>query len=116
MGVPTGAFDQLTRKYMNETFNPKTPDKPGVRYFSYGAVYTPRLTSAFYKSGKVIAKEEGRDGVKAPNDGLVSVESSKWGTYKGTLVEVSHLDLINWTNRLRWWVREWLWGGKRGRK
>merc|ERR1712093_742053 len=31
-----------------------------------------------------------------------SVESAKWGTYKGTLVDVSHLDLINWTNRLRW--------------
>jgi triacylglycerol lipase len=29
------------------------------------------------------------------------VESSRWGKYQGTLDNVSHLDLINWTNRLR---------------
>jgi len=38
------------------------------------------------------------------NDGLVSVDSSRWGSYKGTVVGVDHLDLINWTNRLRWAV------------
>lgn len=48
---------------------------------------------------------------EGPNDGLVSVESSKWGEYKGTLDNVSHLDLINWTNRLRWYIWE-LTGGK----
>jgi hypothetical protein len=32
-----------------------------------------------------------------------SVPSSQWGEYKGTLVGVSHLDLINWTNRMKWW-------------
>lgn len=52
------------------------------------------------------------EGVEGPNDGLVSVASSQWGTYKGTLVGVSHLDLINWTNRLRWLVWE-LVGNKR---
>ncbi|KAI4274993.1 MAG: hypothetical protein L6R38_005987 [Xanthoria sp. 2 TBL-2021] len=46
------------------------------------------------------------------NDGLVSVESSKWGDYKGTLVNVNHLDLINWTNRLRWLIWE-MTGNKR---
>jgi triacylglycerol lipase len=35
--------------------------------------------------------------LEGPNDGLVSVESAKWGEYKGTLVDVSHLDLINWS-------------------
>ncbi|KAJ3519516.1 hypothetical protein NM208_g14097 [Fusarium decemcellulare] len=39
---------------------------------------------------------------EGPNDGLVSVESSHWGTYKGTLLGVSHLDLINWSNRVGW--------------
>lgn len=42
----------------------------------------------------------------------MSVASSKWGDYKGTLVNVSHLDLINWTNRLRWLVWE-MTGNKR---
>lgn len=50
----------------------------------------------------MIARAEG------PNDGLVSVESSRWGEYQGTLDGVSHLDLINWSNRMRWAVRQWL--------
>ncbi|KUJ18036.1 alpha/beta-hydrolase [Mollisia scopiformis] len=95
LGYSTGAFSQLTTKYMLEEFNPKTPDKEGVRYFSYGATAHPGFLSAFRKPHKIVESMEG------PNDGLVSVESAKWGTYKGTLVEVSHLDLINWTNRLR---------------
>jgi len=43
---------------------------------------------------------------------LDSVPSSQWGDYKGTLIGVSHLDLINWTNRLKWWFWE-LSGSKR---
>lgn len=35
---------------------------------------------------------------------LLSIQSSRWGDYKGTLIGVSHLDLINWTNRLKWWL------------
>lgn len=66
------------------------------RYFSYGASVEPALYSAFRQSHRIVSREEGA------NDGLVSVASSKWGDYKGTLVNVSHLDLINWTNRLRW--------------
>lgn len=91
VGLGTGAFSQLTTKFMINEFNPKTPDKPGVQYFSYGADVHPSFWSAFKQPHKVVEKLEG------PNDGLVSVESSKWGTYKGTLVDVSHLDLINWS-------------------
>lgn len=29
--IETGAFSQLTRRYMQEDFNPKTPDREGVR-------------------------------------------------------------------------------------
>lgn len=97
-GISTGAFRQLTRKYMSEEFNSKVPDAPGVRYFSYGAMANPHLFSVFKHPHSVLAKLEG------PNDGMVSVESAKWGTYKGTLIDVSHLDLINWTNRLRWFA------------
>jgi triacylglycerol lipase len=80
-----------------------------MRYFSYGASVKPALWSAFWHSHRIIEREEG------PNDGLVSVPSSMWGGeegYKGTLVDVSHLDLINWTNRLRWLIWE-LTGNKR---
>jgi triacylglycerol lipase len=96
LGISTGAFRQLTTKYMTEEFNPKTPDVEGVRYFSYGATFNPGFWSAFRQPHKIVERLEGT------NDGLVSVQSAKWGTYKGTLVNVSHLDLINWTNRIRW--------------
>lgn len=43
------------------------------------------------------------------NDGLVSVDSAKWGTYIGTLDQVDHLDLINWTNRARSFYDKIMW-------
>lgn len=103
-GFGTGAFSQLTRKYMEEEFNPRTLDDPDVQYFSYGAALKqkPPLLSPFRGSYNVVFREEG------PNDGLVSVKSATWGQYKGTLENVSHLDLINWTNRLRWIFRKWM--------
>ncbi|KAG9890766.1 alpha/beta-hydrolase, partial [Aureobasidium melanogenum] len=105
-GFETGAFSQLTQKYMRENFNPKTPDREGIAYYSYGATVYPRFWSMFRQSHRIIQRLEG------DNDGLVSVQSSKWGTYKGTLKDVSHLDMINWTNRLRWFLWE-LTGNKR---
>ncbi|KAI7278911.1 alpha/beta-hydrolase [Hortaea werneckii] len=99
-GLETGAFEQLTQEYMTNSFNPRTPDLEGVKYYSYGALLRPTLTSVFRKSHQIV------DSIEGPNDGLVSVASSKWGTYCGTLDNVSHLDLINWTNRLRWYFWE----------
>lgn len=63
-------------------------------------MFKPPFYSAFRQSHKIIQKVEG------DNDGLVSVTSAKWGTHKGTLKDVNHLDLINWTNKIRWWVWE----------
>ncbi|KAL1958834.1 hypothetical protein VTO42DRAFT_3671 [Malbranchea cinnamomea] len=103
LGFENGAFEQLTCRYMEREFNPNTPDVDDVRYFSYGAMFTPGIFSVFRQTHRLLEVEEG------PNDGLVSVASSKWGGedgYKGTLVGVSHLDLINWTNRLKWLVAE----------
>ncbi|KAK2756078.1 hypothetical protein FQN54_005485 [Arachnomyces sp. PD_36] len=107
--VETGAFSQLTREYMKGEFNPRVPDIEDVRYFSYGATFEPSIWSMFRLSHRILEQEEGH------NDGLVSVASSIWGGehgYKGTLSGVSHLDLINWTNRLKWMVSE-LSGNKR---
>ncbi|KAL4930524.1 triglyceride lipase [Aspergillus undulatus] len=101
--IESGAFAQLTREYMEKEFNPSTPDIEDVRYFSYGAVMEPRLWSVFRLSHRLLQQIEGY------NDGLVSVASSRWGGdkgYKGTLMGVSHLDLINWSNRLKWLAGE----------
>ncbi|KZZ98113.1 triacylglycerol lipase [Ascosphaera apis ARSEF 7405] len=96
----TGGLEELTCKHINEVFNPNTLDADDVKYRSYGAVVVPRVWSVFRKPYKVLLRDEG------PNDGLVSVESAKWGQYMGTLVDVDHLDLINWANRARTFVQE----------
>ncbi|KAK2593701.1 lipase 2 [Conoideocrella luteorostrata] len=107
-GFGTQAFTQLTTGYMEGEFNEYVVDDAGVRYFSYGAVMdTPPLLSPFRVPQRIIERVEG------VNDGLVSVESSRWGVYQGTLVGVNHMDLINWPNRVRWMVRGWM--GKRRR-
>lgn len=98
MKISSGAFSQLTRKYVCEEFNPVMANNNSVRYFSYGASCQPHIFSVFRISHDLMNELEG------PNDGLVSVKSSKWGGedgYKGTLMGVTHLDLINWTNRIK---------------
>ena len=95
LGLTTDAFSQLTTSHVTQHFNPVVPNSASVRYFSYGASATPHLFSVFRVSHDLMNEIEG------PNDGLVSVRSAKWGQYKGTLVGVTHLDLINWTNRIK---------------
>ncbi|KZS95765.1 alpha/beta-hydrolase, partial [Sistotremastrum niveocremeum HHB9708] len=95
-GGGTGlAFESLTLESMKK-FNENTPDVEGVKYVSWGAVCRPGVLDAFRWPHSVIMEKEG------PNDGLVSVESSKWGTYLGTLEDVNHLDLIGWVNNTRY--------------
>ncbi|KAG6000711.1 hypothetical protein E4U21_005100, partial [Claviceps maximensis] len=108
-GLETGAFRELTTGYMTDTFNRDVVDDETVRYFSYGAALDEPLPllSPFRVSGRIVARCEGR------NDGLVSVRSSRWGVYQGTLLGVNHLDLINWPNRVRWMVKRWM-GVERG--
>lgn len=88
------SFRQLTTDYLRQ-FNHDVTDDPKVQYFSYGAQFTPSWYNVFYGSWAVINRAAGA------NDGMVSVESAKWGTYLGTLVNVDHLDLINWTNSFK---------------
>ncbi|KAJ3575983.1 hypothetical protein NP233_g744 [Leucocoprinus birnbaumii] len=89
------AFECLTVGSMKE-FNEQTPNVDGVKYFSWGAVYEPGLIDTWKWPHSVILEKEG------PNDGLVSVESAKWGTYLGTLNQVNHLDLVGWINTARY--------------
>jgi triacylglycerol lipase len=88
------SFNQLTTEYL-KGFNERVKDDPNVHYFSYGAEFKPAWYNVFYASWSIINSKAG------DNDGMVSVESSKWGTYLGTLMNVDHLDLINWTNAIK---------------
>lgn len=80
LGIPGGgeAFECLTTERMKE-FNEYVPDHPDTRYYSWGAAFKPGLFNEFRFPHGIIWEREGH------NDGLVSVESSKWGQYQGTL-------------------------------
>ncbi|GAA5829805.1 hypothetical protein JCM11251_007885 [Rhodosporidiobolus azoricus] len=104
LGVPGGgkAFDDLTTTKMAR-FNEDTPDDPNVKYYSYGAEFVASWSNPFFIPYGIIAKREG------PNDGLVSVQSAKWGQYMATLHNVNHLDLVGWTGKIRYGMAQ-LWG------
>lgn len=110
---------ELTTKKMKE-FNKDVVDDPNVKYFSFGAKFNPRWYNLFNVTWLIMKHEIEKNASKKAlkedktranncidknklidNDGLVSVESSKWGQYIGTLDNVDHLDLINWTNQAR---------------
>jgi triacylglycerol lipase len=61
-------------------FNAATPDMPGVRYFSYaGSVPFARVTPVLRRAWNLLSTVEG------PNDGMVSLESARWGEHLGVL-------------------------------
>jgi triacylglycerol lipase len=71
---------EMTRAYMNDHFNPGTPDMPGVYYQSYAFKVTNAAGAGLLtQSWMALLSEEG------DNDGLVSVASAQWGEYKGII-------------------------------
>lgn len=96
---------ELTTSYLKE-FNRTVPNDRNVAYFSYGARFKPHWYNVFLPTWNIIKMQmrkhnQDKKVISVDNDGIVSVASSKWGEYLGTLDEVDHLDLINWTNRAR---------------
>jgi triacylglycerol lipase len=87
------AGKELTRDYM-KTFNEQTPDVAGVYYQSYaGAIDDTILHPVWRAMYKSVKKREGE------NDGLVSIDSAKWGVFKGVMTsdgkaKVSHADEV----------------------
>ncbi|KAF7723558.1 hypothetical protein EC973_001847 [Apophysomyces ossiformis] len=81
------AYANLTTNYCNNYFNPNTPDDPSVAYYSYAASVTiPTWSSLLGLPWQLVKEKEG------DNDGIVSVESAKWGQYVKT-VQADHWDL-----------------------
>jgi triacylglycerol lipase len=84
--------EQLTRRYITEVFNPQVPNHPHIPYYSYSAAVgkgTPHSIRVItrYQNNYVFEKE-------GPNDGMVSVESAKWGEHIRT-AHLSHLEQMN---------------------
>jgi triacylglycerol lipase len=81
------AVRELRPEYVQDTFNPDTPNHPSVRYGSFagraGAGTDVPLNPFFRPLNRVIYEREG------VNDGYVAVESARWGDFHGT-VDADH--------------------------
>ena len=82
------AVAELTPGYVCETFNTAVPDHPDVRYWSYagraGKGTDVPISPFLIVQNRLIYRREG------VNDGFVSVESARWGTFLGT-VDADHV-------------------------
>ena len=82
------AYANLTTSYLTETFNPRTPDDPRVRYFSIAGRMTALNIWHPLWFPKVVLDSVTAAGTG--NDGLVSVDSARWGEFLGTLEGADH--------------------------
>lgn len=87
-----GSAVQLTRRYITEEFNPKITDVPGIPYYSYSSAVgkgtsAPIRVISRYQNNHIYEQE----GI---NDGMVSVESAKWGQHIKTS-SLSHLEQMH---------------------
>lgn len=76
------AVRELTPEAVAMRFNPMVPDHPDVRYWSYagraGRGTDVPINPFLIPQNSVLFAREGE------NDGFVSVQSAKWGTFLGT--------------------------------
>ena len=105
LGITIECFRQLTSKYLKQ-FNVDNLDDPNVKYYSYGGSKAKaRDISVMYQIPYQITLRR-----SGPNDGIVSVESSKWGSYIRTL-NADHLEQIGWETSPLSFFR-WIFGDK----
>lgn len=106
--LDTPAYAMLSTKYMNEVFNPKTPNVEGVKYYSVASrtpslaiwhpLWLPKLildaaAESRTAEGESDGSADALGGQDQGNDGLVSVESAKWGEFLGVMEGCDHWDL-----------------------
>ena len=88
----------LSTDYMRK-FNEQNPDVPGIYYQSFACVMSRPLSDIIESVAYLVVKR-----VEGDNDGLVTVESARWGSdfhivrsnsYRG----ISHIDAIDFRRR-----------------
>jgi triacylglycerol lipase len=112
------AYSNLTSTYLNNVFNPSTPDNPQVKYFSVAGrtenmsvwhpLWLPKMVlDGFEEKSREKLKDEWEEkgygqmhgkplwqrGDQWGNDGLVTVQSAKWGEFLGILEGCDHWEL-----------------------
>lgn len=96
------AYANLTPSFLRDVFNPSTPNREDVRYFSIAArtdkipiwhpLWLPKLVLDGAEAQRVA------QGCAAPpewrgNDGLVSIDSARWGEFLGTFDACDHWEM-----------------------
>lgn len=102
------AYAMLSTKYMAAVFNPSTPDVAGVKYYSIAArtrrlavwhpLWLPKLildaaAESRTAGGEADGSADALGGDLQGNDGLVSVQSARWGEFLGIMDGCDHWDL-----------------------
>jgi triacylglycerol lipase len=85
LGWDITCTEQLSSKYLRNTFNPVVQDDPAVAYFSYAGVADPLGMTGHLLEPELAATWWATKQREGANDGLISVASAKWGTFKGTI-------------------------------
>ncbi|MCP4132994.1 MAG: alpha/beta fold hydrolase [bacterium] len=87
---------EMTRNYMQNTFNPNTPDAAGVYYQSWGTKVKYFASSvAMEPTWLILLALEGS------NDGLVATSSAPWGNFRGIKTGawwgpgIDHFNMVN---------------------
>lgn len=110
------AYANLTSSYLNNVFNPATPDDPRVKYFSVTgriadmSIWHPlclpkmvldeleqdakeRLKRQHANSGAISAPLTWEHDDQWGNDGLVTVQSARWGEFLGIMEGCDHWEI-----------------------
>ncbi|KAI6166632.1 lipase [Pisolithus thermaeus] len=113
------AYANLTTSYLNDVFNPSTPDDPRVKYFSVvSRIDEMNIWHPLWLPKMVLddAEQKDKESLKARmgsnyssqgvppweqddqwgNDGLVTVQSARWGEFLGILEGCDHWDIRSW--------------------
>ncbi|KAJ7777872.1 Alpha/Beta hydrolase protein [Mycena maculata] len=114
--VDSPAYANLTSHYLNTVFNPQTPDDPRIKYFSVAGrmpgvniwhpFWLPKmvLDGVEEKEREKLRRIWEREGGSDPdpvwrrerewgNDGLVTVQSAKWGEFLGIMEGCDHWEM-----------------------
>lgn len=114
--IDSPAYANLTTSFLNDVFNPSTPDDPRVKYFSVASrIEEMNIWHPLWFPKMVLddAERKARERLKATaantsytssippweqenewgNDGLVTVQSARWGEFLGTLDNCDHWEI-----------------------
>jgi len=116
--VDSPAYGNLTTHFCTKIFNPATPDVKHVKYFSVAArtgrtsifhpLWVPKLILTETEDAQRKTLTESSHDLKRfdwGNDGLVPVESAKWGEFLGIVEDCDHWDIRGAQGFSRAWER-----------